>query len=178
MKTILYIIIGVLLIGLVSAAPPLSVVHTGEVGLELKIPSGTTIKKDSGFEFEVHVFNKTNGVPMIDGISCYLHLYNFSGKHQFEGVDVVPSHTFDYSFDLNGGNFSEQGFYTYVAQCNTSTLGGFHEGYVEVTNDGKERQPTLVLSTVVLLGIIAFLFLIIGIFLYMHYKEGEESGET
>ncbi len=124
------------LINLVSSAPPVSTVQQFTEGFVLKYPPQQTLQQNKPFEFEVHVFNVSNGVPITSGVGCYFHLYNNTGKHQLELYDDAVSHNFDYSFDLTAGNFSRAGEYAYIVQCNNSALGGFVEVDFDVTSDG------------------------------------------
>jgi len=158
-KILMCIIVSMFLITLVSAVPP---IRTGDsdTGYELKIPPREYLKQNQDFEFEVHIFNETNGVPIIDDggqgqISCFLHLYNSTGRHQLTMVDLTPSHTFDYGFDVDGGNFSELGMYPIIIQCNSSTQGGYSVETMEVTPTGVQNLNfyliILILSGVVIL---------------------------
>ncbi len=147
----------------VYAVPPQTVFSDGQSDLKIKIPPFNTILEGRDFEFEFHVFNKSNGVPLIEGIDCFLHIYNSSGKHIYEGVDSTPSHTFDYSFDIRGTNFTH-GTYGYIVSCNNSERGGFTSTYFDVTKDGRslDTYDTRARSLIIGLGILSFILLFIA----------------
>jgi hypothetical protein len=123
---------------LVASAPPVTTNQQFTTGYQLKYPSDQVLKQSMPYEFEVHVFNISDGYPITSGISCYFHLYNSTGKHQLELTDATTSHNFDYSFDVGAGNFSKVGDYYYIIQCNSSSLGGFVEVPFQVTPNGLE----------------------------------------
>lgn len=149
-----------LLISLVSAVPPHQISHN-LVGLELKTPSIESAKINMPYEFEVHVFNSSNGVPMHEGISCFLHLYNATGNHIAELEDNTASHQFDYSFNIDAGNFTEAQIFAYIIQCNTTTQGGFDSSYIEITPTGKETVNSDWI--IIILIIIAGALIVFGI---------------
>jgi len=125
------------LLPLVSAVKPVENIQTFTEGYELRIPMDNLLEIGADHEFETHVYNISNGYPIISGITCYFHLYNQRGKHTLEMEDATASHTFDYSFDVMGGNITEDIAY-YVIQCNSTTLGGFHTAELAVTNSGTD----------------------------------------
>jgi len=120
-KLMLVIMLGMFLISLVSSQPPF--VPDVTTGLSIEPTFNEYLRTGEDHEFEVHVFNMTNGLPIREGITCYFHLYNETGKHQFELSDATASHDFDYSFNLNGTNFS-RGSYVVKYQCNDTSEGG------------------------------------------------------
>ena len=133
-----YIIIAlmILCITFVSAVKPVTTTTQFTEGYVLKYPSYQVFKQNQNYEFEIHVFNISTGHPITSGISCYFHLYNSTGKHQLELTDSTVSHRFDYSFNVAGRNFSKAGDYYYIAQCNSSKLGGYVEVPIEVNPSG------------------------------------------
>lgn len=150
----------------VQSAPPVTSVQQFTEGLYLKYPSDQIIKQNMPYEFEVHVYNISNGMPITTGITCYFHLYNSTGKHQLELTDSTPSHVFDYSFNVLAGNFTEVGDYYYIVQCNSTSLGGFIEVAIEVTPNGLETstggaiiEVSLILVLLILLMSCVFIFM-------------------
>lgn len=148
---VIFCTILILFSSFVAAVPPVTTVFAGNVGFDIEYPSFSTIKQDRFFEFEIHVYNLSNGMPVIGGIECYFHLYNTNGTHLLELSDNTISHQFDYSFKVGGGNFTGLQTCNYVIQCNSSTEGGFVSSFVTVTRSGKE-EPAL--SGSLVLGII------------------------
>jgi len=104
----------------VSAAPPVTEIQQFSEGYEIRSPKTVDLKQYQDYEFEFHVHNISNGVAVTDKVICYFHLYNSSGMHQWEDTDAIVSHDFDYSFFVDGGNFSELGEgYWYNIYCET-----------------------------------------------------------
>jgi len=147
-------------------AVPIPFSETTTTGFDIKYPPVDTIIQYQDYEFEFHVFNKTNGVPVYaDGqseISCYFHLYNSSGNHIAEMFDATPSHTFDYTFLVNGANFSQLGPYSYIVQCNSSNQGGFDSVPFRVTPTGQPFYTET--ANILIIGIIALMFIAIIFF--------------
>lgn len=139
-KLMLLLIASVFIIGLmnsVSADPPFVSTETSTSGLSIEPTFNNYLRTGEDYEFEVHVFNISNGVPIVTGIECYYHLYNNTGKHQLEMSDATVSHDFDYSFDVDGANFS-RGCYVIKCQCNNSVAGGGIEHSFCVNDYGLE----------------------------------------
>jgi len=126
----------ILMISTVSAVKPLTSVAS-DVGFSVEPTLKSAIRTGMDHEFEVHVFNISNGMPVTSGISCYMHLYQEDGNHIYEGVDHTVNHDFDYAFDLDGGNFTERGEYQAKFQCNSSE-GGAVEMFFIVNDIGEE----------------------------------------
>ena len=141
-----------LVLPLVASAPPVTQVQQFGEGFDIRIPQDTVLLLNQDYEFEVHVYNISNGMPIISDIDCYFHLYNSTGKHQLELWDNASSHTF--------GNFSEQGFYYYNIQCNSSSLGGYHSQKIEVTRTGVDNSEDYVAVIIALIGAVAILLTI------------------
>lgn len=156
------ILLLMIVLPFVQSAPPVIQQQFTE-GFNIKYPSDQIIREGHPYEFEAHVFNVSNGVPLYSGIDCYFHLYNSTGKHQLILTDNTTSHIFDYSFYVLGDNFSV-GDYYYIIQCNSSTLGGYVEVPFEVTKYG--------LNTVLWLGIIIFIFLVSIMGIVYYIKKG------
>ena len=150
-------------INLISSAPPfIPPTQSFTEGFELKYPSDFVLTQNQPYEFEIHVYNISNGYPITSGIICYFHLYNSTGKHQLVMTDSTPSHIFDYSFDVKAGNFSEAGDYYYLTQCNSSSLGGFVEVPFVVTPSGKIDLSILNNPMIIILGLLGLVLVLFG----------------
>lgn len=158
-----FLLVGMfLLVGtiLISAVPPVQTTVTGDNSFTLKYPADTILKQNQDYRFEFHVYNTSDGLPITSGINCYFHLFNSSGKHLIELESSSPD-LFDYSFDVDGGNFSEVGDYCYVAQCNSSTQGGYVSVPFSVTKTGEDIGLNQSITIIGQLGLLA-LFLALG----------------
>jgi hypothetical protein len=116
-------------------------------------------------EISVHVYNGSTGWPIVSDASCDFHVYDSQGNHIAEGSDGMVSHTFDYSYVLNENNFSKQGEYSYVVQCNSTDQGGYVAGVFEVTGDGQQRAGDVMIIFLYMIFMaltfgLVFLFLI------------------
>lgn len=151
-----------LLIGILNAVPPFNSQSFSE-GFVIEIPQDNILKTGENYTFSFHVYNISNGVPVMDGISCGFHLYGMNGEHVYEGTQSTPVEDSDYSFYLSGGNFSQKGSYYYFIQCNSSILGGNSKSILRVFDGGEEPTTAKSILYVILL-LICFLFM--GIALY------------
>ena len=134
----LFLFLFIFSITLVSAVSPFQQSDSPS-GFEIRTAIPEIIERtDGAFDFHVHVFNETTGLPVTNGISCYLHIYDTDGTHLYEGVDSVASHDFDYAWEINEINFTNNIFYPYVAQCNSSTQGGFISYDFAIKDNAKE----------------------------------------
>ena len=169
MKKFNYLILAFLVISLlpmISAVKPTPTIQGFTEGYVLKYPSDQILKQNMPFEFEFHVFNISNGRPITSGVDCYFHLYNSTGKHQLIMQSNTISHTFDYAFYVNASNFSQTGDYYYIAQCNSSTLGGFVEIPFLVTPNGFDVEVGKSIIDIGLLFVL-IIFLIGAVFIFM-----------
>ena len=88
----------------------MTTVGTSDTGLQIRAPQVDAIRVNTSYGFKFHVFNLTNGVPIISEVACYLHIYNASGSHIYRGEANSTDDVFDYEFNVHGMNFSAQAF--------------------------------------------------------------------
>lgn len=156
---------------IVSAKPPFEITATDN-GLRLEPVYQSYLRTGQDFEFEVHVFNSTDGGYIVSDTSCYIHIYGKGGTHLFEGYQDVVAHDFDYSFDVAGGNFSDRGEYQAKLQCNhTSGVSGAQQIIFMVNDYGEElseaESHTFNMSMIFLM--VLFVLAMIGIFSIDNY---------
>lgn len=153
----------ILSISLIAAQP--GFIQGGEftTGYKIKVPPISPIKQNTNFDFNFHVFNISNGVP-IDNSStdCFFHLYNSTGDH---ALIVKLEHeennvNNEWALMVNGNNFSSLGSYSYVVQCNSTTLGGFESVEIHVTKLGTENKTSEALIYILLTLAVVFIFLL------------------
>ena len=132
-------------------------------GFVIKYPPFNFMKQNEPFDFKFHVYNISNGVPIVEGISCDFDLYNSTGiqfyKRTVSSVDIL-----DYNFDMEGGNFSKLGDYGYVISCNNSLLGGYDVVPFTVNQSGTEEESSYFLLLLFLLPLIIGFFTLLGSF--------------
>ena len=168
--SILMLFLIFLAVPLISSAPP--VFESGaDIGLVIEPTLKDYIRAGEDHEFEIHVFNATNGHPITSGISCDMHLYFKDGNHHYEGTDSTVSHAFDYAFNLDGGNFTENGMYQAKFSCNDSVIGGGAEIGFGVNNYGEELtdSKSSTFNNAMWMLMILFVIGIFGIFKVEHY---------
>ena len=160
---------------IVYSAPPFIELSQSQT-LQIKYPELFYFKNSGDLKFNFHLYNITSGMPIKSDAICYFHLYNSSGNHIWENSTIKVDHIYDYEFLVSRKNISTPGFYSYLVQCNTSSIGGFVDVGFEVSNDGME--PNLyergILKTVPLF-FSALLFLIGLYLMYLMHKYKEDN---
>lgn len=147
-----------LLLPLLSAAPPVTTVSQFPQGLVIEYPAVEFLKEGKDFTFHFHVFNASTGLPLVTGVNCTFHLYNSTGNHIFQGYDDTVSDVYDYSFKILAGNFTNGGSYYYITQCASATAGGYTEHAFEVKITGVGLTEA---RAIVYIGLLALIVLII-----------------
>ena len=161
-KTLLFLIIVLVLCSVTyGAKQTFNYPDTGGQ-LYIKYVPITTLKINTDFTFNFHIFNFT-GTPINNSIKCEFHLYNSTGNHIYVSNTFTQDHTFDYEFFVGGNNFSKVGDYAYIVQCHNTTwgVGAFDSIPIGVTLDGKPDEPD---ADAALPVIFFMLFGIIGLF--------------
>jgi len=164
-KIFLFLFLLVFTLNFISPQPPFQQDKALVNGYEIKIPFFGVTRQNSGFDFHFHVFNISDGVPITnDSTSCSFHLYNSTGNHivSNNNIPYKPEEIInEWGIDVDGGNFSGLGDYSYLVQCNSSSseLGGFESVNFEVTADGKQFQ---VFPTQLSIIILCFFFVMCG----------------
>ena len=157
---IICIVLAMMLLPMASAAPPvLSTVQTGS--LEIIAPTFDSIPQSGSFDFYWHVFNTTSLLTNVS-TSCTYHLYSkfAEGEHIYTQNPVTKfTNDRDFEVSINGANFSTQGEYCDLIECNTSTQTGGLERCFIVTQNGYDFTIQKVY-----LYIIGLLFLVMLIF--------------
>jgi len=128
-----------------------------EVGYEIQFPPFDIIKQNTDFNFNVHVFNKSDSLKVDNSTTdCRFHLYNSSGVEILDEEMVMQSNLFDYELIVGGGNFSYVGDYAFIVQCNSSNYGGFVSVPIEVTETGLIPENNLMAVVIAIIGLIIF----------------------
>lgn len=133
MKRLYLIFILLLILPFVQAVPFQATTN----GMQIEYPKYDFIQAGKDFRFHVHVINET-AYKTNKTTSCILHIYNQTGydinissNMEFEGYNGV-----DFATTVPGGNFSTEGYYSYVFQCNSTNQIAFASGQLKVTNSG------------------------------------------
>lgn len=179
-KFILFLVAVLFSMSYCMAAPPFISTSSNTVGFSIEPVLVDCIKTGETYEFNIHVFNQTSGHQVTDNskVTCYMHLYNRSGAHIYDGYSDVVTHTFDWEFIVNGANFTN-GFYQAKFQCNTTNVGGAAEITFEVNPFGVaftlERSILYIIYIVIAILLFAG-FLILGVALPSKNNTDEVTG--
>ena len=145
-----------LFISLVSAIPPQKSIAVDGLDIRTGIPE--YVRLGTTQDFHIHVFNSSNGVPIVTGTTCYLHIYNSTGNHIYDGMDSVVSHTFDYGFTVTPTNLTNLERYQYITQCNnTFGAGGYFSGTFTVIPESQSLGIGFYILVILLAYAIAFI---------------------
>jgi len=164
-SNILFILTALIVLNCFIASSKI-IIEGGTAGLFIEPANIDYLKAGSSYDFNIHVFNQSNGLPVTSGISCYLHLYNSSGNHLVVMENSTIGHTFDYSFFVAGANFTK-GIYEAKFNCNNSEIGGYSEIDFIVNSFGKDIQTSESILYVVLTLAVLILFLTV---LYLNIR--------
>lgn len=141
------------------------------VGLQIAEPVIFPIAYNQTHTFQWHVYNISNEIIMRnDSVSCLFHMYNSSGSQFFDLEKTPFDGQDDFLANVNGGNFSYVGEYSYQIYCNTSVLGGFVKMPFDVTQTGENT------STFDYLPIMIALLTAIGVLLFISVNLSQEYG--
>ncbi len=162
-STILGVMIFLSLISIVSAAPPVNTIFTGDTGIQVEVNIMPEYKQGEARWSIIHLSNVTTGFQITntthDNISCHLHLREGQG---FEIMNVEATPDEDH-WDLNGsgGSANPLGSYAWTITCQDldSEVGGYASGYFNITPTGSEFTT----QQAILYG---FILILLGVFLY------------
>ena len=165
-KVIYIFLLAIFLIGFVGAQPPFQESDTTE-GYDIKVPETiSVIPKNMSYTIHTHIVNQSTGFPITTTASCELHLYNSTGNHILKQMmEFDPP--YDFEIMIDGGNFTDNGDYSYIINCNDSRIGGFISDGFKVTPSGievTEEMTKFFLGSFMILGFVSIFFLIFGIF--------------
>lgn len=182
-KSILFIIIFILSVSFIAAAPPSTQVFVGgEKGLEIKYPIVYVGRINTQMYPAFHVFNKSNGYNFREGdnINCTMHIYAPNAKHIYTNWSNTWDHDFDIEFNIPPTLFNTIGIYSYIVQCENldNNEGGFVSSSMMITPTGRdEPDKTLYLTLVIIiLGVIITLLLLTDKieFFFFENSDGEQ----
>lgn len=163
MKKLIILLMVVLLLPSIMAAPPGQSSDTTN-GLKLEAPIKPYQTQGETFDYHLHLYNESNGQYMDNGTAfCLFHLYGPDGGHIVR-VNDTEFNGVDFEVEVDGGNFTEVGFYEVLWQCEKTDYeaGGFIEWGFEVTPNGlpaTEGQAILYFGLLLILSFFFILFL-------------------
>jgi len=167
MKKILILFFAVLIISLINAQPPLTVIFTGDEGLSVQATTLPYIKVGTPFDIMVHVFNETTGYLLFSpAVSCTAHLQDLNGSFLDKQQAEAHEEYFKVSYDET--NITIRGLYGYSIHCNSSNVGGSLTSYFEANGYGAELSEgtAITFNFAMIFMMILFVLSLIGIFVF------------
>lgn len=156
----LFLFVIVCTMYLVSAVP----FQSSEGELIIQVPPQSSIKKNSDFVFNVHIYNTTDGKPFNDSVSCELHIYNSTGSHILDNRMLNDEDSFnEYTFTLDRGNTTGD-MISYIVQCNNSRIGSFASDIIYTTRSGLILENSESILYIILTSGVFILFIILSYF--------------
>lgn len=172
-KPILFLFVFLLLVSLVSAAKTVQTSVSTVAGLDIRIPQGEFLERNTDVTSNIHVFNKSSGIVMTnETTSCLLHIYNKSGDHIAEEDYSFSKNNIDFTLDIDGNNFSQLGIIAFLIKCNTSNEGGFVSGSFEVTETGEEEETEA--EAIKLIAALIGILILAAVLIVFAFKLDEE----
>lgn len=181
-RLVLLLFVVLLLFPLINAVAPFQV--GTQQGYLIKVTQQEYIKQNADYEFDFHIFNASDGVPITNASTqCFFDLDNSTGQSIYkQPASYVGTSNFPNEWEvlIKGGNFSYVGVYSYIIQCNSSTLGlgGFESVHLRVTSTGQEPTTSSSITYAsFFIIIIAFFLLILFIMSKLPDDERNNEGE-
>jgi hypothetical protein len=174
--TFLFVTICYLQLVLVASAPPVTQVQQFTEGYIIEGSPTEYLKENTSLTYNFFLYNISNGVQIIDGVSCGFYIASGNGSLLYSGIPTYTSGY--YSLFIDGGNFTRLGHYPYGVYCNSSKLGGSTVSYFEVNHSGMDLSGSQVTIYIILLSILVFFFFIniYGIRQLPAYNNRDEDG--
>jgi hypothetical protein len=150
-------------ISLISAAPPVTTVQQISEGYLVLDSPQELLKQNANFSYNFFVYNLTNGALKTNtSISCVHYISDSHGNLIFYS-NVLYHPSGYWSVQIDGGNFSNLGYYYYGTRCNSSSLGGAEIGTWKVTPTGEEISDPQ--SRIIIMGF--WIMIIISVLLFI-----------
>jgi len=161
---ITFVILFLFCIGTVTGQPPLIQPFDLIEGYEIKIPEQGRIRLNQSYEFHFHIINISNGVQIDNSLTeCFFHLYNQTGNHIVQARPTYDTGTNvfnEWEMNINSANFTTPGDYSYIVQCNSTTLGGAVSVGFMVSNTKEDIDTGEALLYILLTIAVSGLFLL------------------
>jgi len=165
-KLIFFLFFLLILIIPATAVKPVAVAQESLniEGLQIEFPKILNHQQGQPMNFYFHVFNTSDGVPVVKGISCDLHVYNSTGSHVFldTKTSVESDEHFDYEFQIPANNFSLIQQMSYIMSCNDTVRGGFVSVPFNVNATGQDQSELYFLIIIFIIPVLLGLFSLVG----------------
>lgn len=118
-KLFYFIIIALILLAGSTLAVPESDISIGEFGLEMSFPPFESGVYGQDLTFPFHVFNRYDGFPVTNGLTCCtFELYNSNGVSFYEHKQFLTDGSAEAYFPITAENFTYEGGYSFLIHCN------------------------------------------------------------
>lgn len=183
-RVIFLIVITLALISAGAAAAPIKSFAVANDGYDIDVPLFSYIIKNTEMSYYVHVYNKTNGMPINSEINCSLRVYNVSGAHIYTNSTITASETWGYDFPISASTFNTIGEMQFLVQCSNTTKneGGFTSQIMFVVEEPFVKLEDSIsngfISTNWVYRILAILmFLVLILFIFGFIKKAIDAGK-
>jgi len=169
-KWFIALFVILLVMPMVSAAPPITTVQQIQNGYNIIDSPQSYISLKTNYQYNFFVNNISNGALKDNTTtSCIFYLANKSGEVIFYS-NVPYFSNGHWGIDINGGNFSELGFYAYGTRCNSTTLAGSISGLFEVTKNGFDSASQNFYPLII--SIISIILILLTLAFILHQDHG------
>ena len=166
-------------IPLVSAAPPSTTILSFDSGYEIGISPTGFIKQNQDYQLNFFVYNKSNGIHLTNTtLSCQFYMANSTGNVLvYQNTTYFPDG--HWGINILGANFSYPEVYPFGVKCIDSNFGGATISYFEVTGSGIELTTSraMIYSMIILLFIFLFIVIMLGINKLPSGNDRDDNGQ-
>lgn len=104
-------------------AVPTSDISIGEFGLEMSFPPFESGVYNRDLNFPFHVFNRYDGFPVDNGLTCCtFELYDSYGTSFYEQKSCLTDGGNGIYYPITAANFTYEGIYSFLINCNGTVL--------------------------------------------------------
>lgn len=136
---ITFLLLCIILIGLAQSAAPGSTINLNN-GLKISYSQFESHKINTPFNLSVHLSNISNGLA-ITGASCILEIYNATGEYILD--TTLEPRGDEYGRYIEASNFTQVETISYTIYCNSTSVGGYDDGIVYITQSGYKASTSL-----------------------------------
>jgi hypothetical protein len=173
---LLFIFVLIFILNLnIVLSQPITQVRFTDAGVIIIHPETFYSKINEDLEINFWTYNKTSGATFTNlTLNCTYYLIDNQGVNIFRASNQIGANTIIkygkgaplcvdcWTFIINGGNFTEETIYSYQIKCQGQGIGGYNEGFFEITDTGRHKDQNIFM---VLIYIILF-FIFFGYFFY------------
>jgi len=162
---IFYVMLIFLLVNMVVAVPPSTVIDIQE-GLVIDTADPDYFMYGSTIRYNFHIYNASGKHMNTTGITCLFHLYNNSGYHIIN-TNSKPSYGgYDMYVDLNTSIITYKGQYPVLISCEenetqSSIRTGYFDSVLTITDKAENPEPEFMIALLPILVLIPLIIIIL-----------------